>query len=136
VPAHRAAAPNAGVPRPPAVIKFRYSAKVDPTLIVAAVRDAARRAGLALSEAREGEPPELPADHPFVKLCSETVGAAPRVAPYGTDASELQVLAPCVILGPGDIGVAHAPDECVPIAELGAAVPVFIRLAQMCKDAT
>ena len=130
------AAPNVTVPKATAVIKFLYSAKVDPTLIVAAVRDAARRAGLTLSEAREGEPPELPADHPFVKLCSETVGARPRVAPYGTDASELQALAPCVILGPGDIAVAHAPDECVPIAELGAAVPVFIRLAQMCKDAT
>jgi acetylornithine deacetylase/succinyl-diaminopimelate desuccinylase-like protein len=125
------AAPNVTVPKATAVIKFRYSAKVDPTPIIAAVRDAARRAGLALSEAREGEPPELPAEHPFVKLCSETVGAAPRVAPYGTDASELQVLAPCVILGPGDIAVAHAPDECVSVAELAAAVPVFTRLAEV-----
>jgi acetylornithine deacetylase len=129
------AAPNVTVPKATAVIKLRYSAKVDPRPIVDAVRDAAQRYGLALSEAREGEPPELSADHPFVKLCSETVGAVPRVAPYGTDASELQVLAPCVILGPGDIAVAHAPDECVSIAELGAAVPVFMRLAQLCEDA-
>jgi len=41
----------------------------------------------------------------------------------------LQALAPCVIMGPGDIGKAHAPDECVAIAELAAAVPQFMRLA-------
>jgi acetylornithine deacetylase/succinyl-diaminopimelate desuccinylase-like protein len=58
------------------------------------------------------------------------VGAAPGLAPYGTDASELQALAPCVILGPGDIGQAHAPDECVSIADLAAAVPLFMQLAQ------
>jgi acetylornithine deacetylase len=52
------------------------------------------------------------------------------VAAFGTDASELQAVAPCVIMGPGDIAVAHAPEESVSIAELAAAVPVFMRLAQ------
>jgi acetylornithine deacetylase len=125
------AAANVTVPKATATIKFRYSAKVDPRPVVDMVRDAARRAGLALNEAREGEPPELPESHPFVQLCSQAVGAAPRVAPYGTDASELQALAPCVILGPGDISTAHAPDECVPIEDLAAAVPLFMRLAAM-----
>jgi acetylornithine deacetylase/succinyl-diaminopimelate desuccinylase-like protein len=124
------AAANVTVPKATATIKFRYSAKVDPRPVVDMVRDAARRAGLALNEAREGEPPELPESHPFVQLCSQAVGAAPRVAPYGTDASELQALAPCVILGPGDISKAHAPDECVPIGDLAAAVPLFMRLAE------
>ena len=40
----------------------------------------------------------------------------------------LQALAPCVIMGPGDIGKAHTPDECVPVAELAAAVPVFMNM--------
>ena len=124
------AAVNVTVPKATASIKFRYSAKVDPLPIVAMVRDAAHRAGLSLSEAREGEPPELPADHPLVRLCSSIVGATPGVAPYGTDASQLQTLAPCLILGPGDIAQAHRPDECVPVAELGAAVPVFMQIAQ------
>jgi acetylornithine deacetylase len=121
---------NVTVPKATAVIKFRYSAKVDPQPVADMVRDAAQRARLALTEAREGNPPELPETHPFVKLCSRVVGAAPGVAPYGTDASELQALAPCVILGPGDIAQAHAPDECVSIAELAAAVPLFMQLAQ------
>jgi acetylornithine deacetylase len=103
---------------------------VDPGPVVDAVRAAAQRAGLALSEGREGDPPELAASHPFVALCSRRVGAPAGVAPYGTDASELQVLAPCVVLGPGDIAQAHAPEECVSIAELAAAVPIFMQLAQ------
>jgi len=124
------AAVNVTVPKATATIKFRYSAKIDPMPIVEMVRDAARRAGLSLSEAREGEPPELPEDHPFVRLCSGIVGSPPRVAAYGTDASQLQSLAPCLVLGPGDIAEAHRPDECVPLAELAAAVPVFMQIAQ------
>jgi acetylornithine deacetylase/succinyl-diaminopimelate desuccinylase-like protein len=121
---------NVTVPKATAIIKFRYSAKVDPRPVVDMVRAAARRAGVALTEAREGDPPELAPMHPFVQLCSQVAGAAAGVAPYGTDASELQALAPCVILGPGDIAQAHAPDECVSIADLAAAVPLFVQLAR------
>jgi acetylornithine deacetylase/succinyl-diaminopimelate desuccinylase-like protein len=94
------------------------------------VREAARRAGVMLAETREGDPPQLPINHVFVKLCSRVVDAAPKVAPYGTDASRLQALAPCVIMGPGDIAKAHSPDECISIADLEGAVPIFMRLAE------
>ena len=139
------AAVNVTVPKATARIKFRYSAKVDPTPVLRAVQQAAGRAGVEVTEAREGLPPELPADHPMVRLCVETVGAetvgaetvggeavgaAPRTAPYGTDASELQALAPCVVLGPGDIAQAHTPTEQVRLPELAAAIPVFMRLAE------
>ncbi len=124
------AAVNVTVPKATARIKFRYSAKVDPSPVVRAVQQAADRAGIELSEAREGFPPELPADHPLVRLCAETVGTAPRTAPYGTDACELQALAPCVVLGPGDIAQAHTPTEQVQLRELQAAIPIFMRLAE------
>jgi acetylornithine deacetylase/succinyl-diaminopimelate desuccinylase-like protein len=42
----------------------------------------------------------------------------------------LQELAPCVVLGPGDIAVAHTPEERVSVRELAASVPVFMQLAQ------
>ena len=71
----------------------------------------------------------LGADHPLVALCAREVGAAPRTAPFGTDASILQAIAPCVVMGPGDIAQAHTPTEHVRIADLAAAVPVFARLA-------
>ncbi len=124
------AAVNVTVPTATAKIKFRYSARIDPAPVIKAVHDAAARYGIAVAEAREGFPPELPADHPFVRLCADIANAPPRTAPYGTDASELQAIAPCVVLGPGDIGVAHKPIEHVRIAALVDAVPVLMRLAQ------
>lgn len=120
---------NVTVPKATTRIKFRYSARIDPTPVVEAVRTAAARAGVEVSEAREGTPPELPADHPMVRLCADVTGTAPMTAPYGTDASELQAIAPCIVLGPGDIAEAHTPSEKVRIADLAAAVPVFMRLA-------
>jgi acetylornithine deacetylase/succinyl-diaminopimelate desuccinylase-like protein len=124
------AAVNVTAPVATARIKFRYSAKVDPTPVLEAVRAAAARTGVAVSEAREGFPPELPADHPLIARCVAATGQAAQTAPYGTDASELQAIAPCVVLGPGDIAVAHAPAEKVRIADLAAAVPVLMRLAE------
>ncbi|MDO9500732.1 M20/M25/M40 family metallo-hydrolase [Falsiroseomonas sp.] len=118
---------NVTVAKATAQIKFRYSAKVDPKPILHAVRQAARDAGIDLTEQMEGFPPELPADHPFVARATRLTNHAPRTAPYGTDASELQVLAPCVVLGPGDIAMAHTPRECVRAQDLLDAVPVFGR---------
>jgi acetylornithine deacetylase len=45
--------------------------------------------------------------------------------PFGTDASELQEVAPCVVLGPGGIETAHTPFECVPLDQLELAVGLF-----------
>jgi acetylornithine deacetylase/succinyl-diaminopimelate desuccinylase-like protein len=120
---------NVTVPVATARIKFRYSAKIDPTQIRMAVHGAAARFGVAVTEAEEGNPPELPLDDPFVMACVEVSGQAATTAPFGTDASVLQVIAPCVVMGPGDIGVAHKPGEAVRVADLAAAVPLFRALA-------
>jgi acetylornithine deacetylase len=121
---------NVTVPVATARIKFRYSAKVDAGPVVTAVHGAAARFGIAISEAREGFPPELPPDHPLVQRCIALTGKPAGTAPYGTDASELQAIAPCVVLGPGDIAEAHTPTEKVRISDLVAAVPVFAKLAE------
>lgn len=119
---------NVTVPVATARIKFRYSAAIDPEPIRIAVRDAAARHGIALTEAEEGRPPELPLDHPFARHCAAVSGQEPGTVPFGTDASVLQDIAPCMVMGPGDIGVAHKPGEAVRIADLAAAVPVFREL--------
>jgi acetylornithine deacetylase/succinyl-diaminopimelate desuccinylase-like protein len=129
------AAVNVTVPKATARIKYRYSAKVDPMPVLQAVYAAASRFAIQVSEAREGFPPELPIEHPLVRLCVEEVGQPAGTAPYGTDASELQAIAPCVVLGPGDIAEAHTPTEKVRVAELVAAVPVFMRLATCVANA-
>jgi acetylornithine deacetylase/succinyl-diaminopimelate desuccinylase-like protein len=124
------AAVNVTVPKATARIKFRYSAQIDPTPVLTDVYDAARRFNIAVSEAREGSPPELPSDHPLVRHCVALTGKPASTAPYGTDASELQAIAPCVVLGPGDIAEAHTPAEKSRISDLFAAVPLFGRLAE------
>lgn len=121
---------NMTVPVATARIKFRRSAKVSPAPVLDAVRAAATRCGIELAELAEGAPPELAADHPLIRLCAASVRHAAVTVPYGTDASELQAIAPCVVLGPGDISVAHTPVERIRLADLAEAVPVFMRLAE------
>jgi acetylornithine deacetylase len=121
---------NVTVPKASVRLRYRYSAGVDPAPIVAAVHEAAAKHGLEVTETRGSPPPELPHDHPLIALATSVAGACARTIPFGTDAAELQNLAPCVILGPGDINVAHAPAESVSLAALTDAVPVFARLAE------
>jgi acetylornithine deacetylase len=121
---------NMTVPKATARVKFRYSAKIDPEPVMARVRDSAARHGVALEAVPEGLPPELPSNHPLIRLVSAETGRAAVTAPFGTDASELNAIAPCVIVGPGDIGQAHCPAESLDLAELEAAVPRFQRLAE------
>ena len=128
------AAVNVTVPKATAQIKFRYSAGLDPTPVIDAVRAAAARAGMELVEAREGSPPELPAGHPLLRQAAELTGHAPRTVPFGTDASVLQSMAPCLILGPGDMHQAHRPTEQVSLSALATAVPTFMRLAEQVAE--
>ncbi|WP_338661582.1 M20/M25/M40 family metallo-hydrolase [Pararoseomonas sp. SCSIO 73927] len=119
---------NVTVARATARMKFRYSRALDPAPVIEAVQAATERHGLALRFVVDGSPPELPVEHPLVRLAEAATGQAARTVPFGTDATRLNALAPCVVLGPGDIGVAHSPGEYVPVAELAAAVPLFRRL--------
>ncbi len=124
------AAVNVTVPKATAQIKFRYSASLDPTPIIDAVRAAAARAGVVLTEAREGSPPELPADHPLIQQAAALTGHPPRTVPFGTDASVLQAIAPCIILGPGDMHEAHRPAEQASLSALATAVPAIMQFAE------
>ncbi|WP_458095761.1 M20/M25/M40 family metallo-hydrolase [Roseomonas sp. WA12] len=119
---------NVTVARATARMKFRYSRALDPAPVVRAIEEAAARAGLTLNYVIDGSPPELPPEHPLVRAAEAVTGQAARTVPFGTDATRLNAMAPCVVLGPGDIGVAHSPNEFVPLTELAAAVPLFRRL--------
>ena len=119
---------NVTVPLATCRIKFRASRSLDREPILAAIRAAAERAGVELAMAAEGLPPELAEDHPLVRAAVRLAGQPARTAAFGTDASELQALAPCVVLGPGEIATAHTPRECVELAALEAAVPLFAGL--------
>jgi acetylornithine deacetylase/succinyl-diaminopimelate desuccinylase-like protein len=122
-------AANVTVARATAHIKFRYSRKVDPNPIVAAVREAAAANAITLEERWESAPPELAPAHPLVAAAVALSGQPAITAPYGTDACELQAIAPCIVMGPGDIGQAHRPEEGVSVAELEAAPAALLALA-------
>ena len=124
------AAINVTVPVATARIRYRYSASIDPATIVSAVHAAAKTHGVDITEQRGAPPPELSADHPLIALATDITGRPSKTVPFGTDASELQSLAPCLVLGPGDIGVAHAPGESVSLEALAEAAHTFARLAQ------
>lgn len=126
---------NMTVPKATVRIKFRYSAGINPADIVAAVERSAARSGLALTIAREGAPPDTPSNHPLIRLAAEVAGRGAITVPFGTDAAELQAIAPCVIFGPGDVGQAHQPQEYIEIAELTAAIPRLMAMAERVAQA-
>lgn len=121
---------NVTVAKATAVVKLRYSKRIDPDPIAAEVRAAAERAGVELDYELEGMAPELEPGHWLVRLAEEITGKPSTVVPYGTDASEIGHLCPTIVLGPGTIAFAHAPGERIDIAELQASVPLYLDFAR------
>jgi acetylornithine deacetylase len=68
-----------------------------------------------------GLAPSSPPD-PFVTLCCNLTGTLqPGRVAYGTEAGHIAARGiPCVVCGPGDMSVAHLPDEHVTIDQLDA----------------
>ena len=77
---------------------------------------------------RLDEAMETPADAPLVRLLEEATGKAAGTVAFGTEAPQMIALgAHAVVLGPGDIRVAHRTGEFVPIAELQQCVFILGR---------
>ncbi|MBV9960055.1 MAG: acetylornithine deacetylase [Acidobacteria bacterium] len=69
--------------------------------------------------ARLDEASETPAEATLVRLLEEQTGRAAGTVAFGTEAPQMISLgAHAVVLGPGNIRVAHRTDEFVPIADL------------------
>ncbi len=124
------AASNMTVGKATCRIKFRYSKAFDPEWVVDAVQASARRNGLSLAVVREASPPELPLDHPLVRLGARLSGQPATVAGLGTEASELKALAPTIVFGPGRIEDAHKPGERIDLAQLTESVALYRRFLE------
>src|SRR6266487_3189341 len=82
------------------------------------------------------ESAEIPLNHPLITLCQQSMfdltGLKPELegAPYGSD---LRLLVnggiPAILFGPGDVRVAHMPDEHVDVAEVILAARAYIVFA-------
>jgi acetylornithine deacetylase len=74
---------------------------------------------------------------PAIDLMGSLLGgdAEVGVVAYGTEAGLYQAAGiPSVVWGPGDIGVAHRPDEFVEVADLAACLDVLSRLDEHLVD--
>ncbi len=76
--------------------------------------------------------PETPLAKAFIHTClhhGHATGQPEKkvqVAPYATNAQAFaEGTIPCLVFGPGDIGLAHTRGECVPVAELRNAVEIL-----------
>jgi hypothetical protein len=58
-------------------------------------------------------------------------GFATDVIAFNTDAYYLARLAPVYLIGPGDIRLAHADREHIPVADLIAGIDVYVRLVTL-----
>ena len=78
-----------------------------------------------------------PVEHPFVQAVAKAVAskgcdATPLSVAFCTDAGVLSRKGyPCVVLGPGDISVAHSALEYAPIEQIRQAVEIYIAAAEM-----
>jgi acetylornithine deacetylase len=120
-------APNVVPDRCELTITLRPLPGQDGAELVARVADTIRRAaaGEVVDVTVDAESPAMatPVEAPVVRwLLAEAGGEAPATESYATDAGWLQRLGlQCVLFGPGDIAVAHRPDEFVTVDDLSAA---------------
>lgn len=122
---------NMTAPRTVATLNFRAMPNAGAETLMAYVQSRAEAHGL---EFKSRYSPAVYVDKtaPIVQVACELTGIdAPQTVPYGTDGTHLQHhIDQLIVLGPGDIGVAHTAGEFVPVAELHQAVEVYRQLVE------
>jgi len=65
-----------------------------------------------------------------LRVCCQVVGpeTATKAVPYGTDAAWVSAQAPAVVLGPGNVDVAHIADEHVSMTEVIKCAEIYRRI--------
>lgn len=77
------------------------------------------------------EPMCTSADSELIKVAEKVSGRSAIGEPYSTDASVLQKLgADCMIFGPGNIDVAHEPNEFIELNQLKTGVEYFGKIVE------
>ena len=78
-----------------------------------------------------------PEDAPIISLVNRELGqTGTGSAPFGTDGGWLSRLGlDCVLWGPGDIAVAHKPNDWLPVAEFVRAGELLTRVVHRACEA-
>lgn len=104
-----------------------------------AVATAAGAVPCTLTVLGESPPMVVPEDAPIHRLlCAELGQQASYSAPFATDGGWLRRLGlDCVLWGPGSIGVAHRPNESLPVGEFARAGEILSRVVgRVCMAGT
>lgn len=110
---------------------FRYMPNSRAEEIIAHIEARAAHYGLE-TESETLQPLYTDRESPLVKAASAaTGGKAPETVPYGTDGLKLNHKFELVVLGAGDIGLAHTTRESIPVDELVESVGIYERLIEM-----
>ncbi|MCB8962369.1 MAG: M20/M25/M40 family metallo-hydrolase [Ardenticatenales bacterium] len=124
-------ATNVTSPKTTCTITFRTMPEARSDEILEQIVGRAEHYGFA-TETIYAEALFVPKDSRLVEECLRLTGLPKaETVPYGTDGAELrEVIDQLVIMGPGDIQVAHRVNENVPLAELHQAVDVYRQLIE------
>ena len=126
---------NVTAARSECVLTLRAMPDADTEGIVTLIKESAARHGLEVEMARVTPPVYTdPASHLVQTACAATGVARAETIPFGTEGFHYLSLMPLVVVGPGDIDVAHTVGESVPVAALEQAVDVYGRMiAALCR---
>ncbi|MEM7344925.1 MAG: M20/M25/M40 family metallo-hydrolase [Chloroflexota bacterium] len=112
-------------------ISFRTMPDSRADELIAMIIEAAEKYGL---ETRMSHDPILhtPPEATIIQTaCDLTGNAAPQVVSYSTDGVHLQHrIDELVVLGPGDIALAHTVGEFIPVSELEASVGIYQQMIE------
>lgn len=102
--------------------------------IVNLITEKAQNYGLEIAMARVTPPVYTNRESKLVRVaCQATGSERSETIPFGTEGFHYRELMDLVILGPGDIAVAHTIGESIAVAELEKAVDVYARMiAKLC----
>lgn len=118
------------------------SARAELETIIAVLRDEHPEVKAVITTTFAGPPMDTSESDPLITICrrcvESVVGRDPgtRASAGGTDAGLYSTYdrIPAVVLGPGDVSLAHAADEHVLVTELEDAALVFARIAGQALD--
>ena len=122
---------NVTAPKARCSVGFRAMPNSNAEEMLEMIVERAEKYGLEY-ETRIMSPLYVSKDSNLVKAAVDALdGRTPETVSYGTDGIYLKNVIPqMVVLGPGDIGVAHTVGEFVPLDELTQAVDVYEKMIQ------
>jgi acetylornithine deacetylase len=121
---------NVTAPKAVCRVGFRAMPNADNERLGEMIINSATKFGLSY-EMNGHTPLIVSTDSPLVKTAVSATGRDPETVSYGTDGLYLQDAIPqMVVLGPGDIGVAHTVGEYVPLEELETAVVIYRKMIE------